>query len=233
MRQGARVDTKAAIFLSLFLQTGFGLNVLYSRAFMPGTSDNPALPSSAVSELVDRWSRGDEQALTALMPLIYEELKRLASRYMHQERNAFTLQSTALIHEAYLRLAGGVAPGMKTRAHFFALAARVMRRVLVDHARARQRVKRGGGATELPLDEAVTLSEDQATELLVMDDALRKLAEFDERKARVVELRYFSGLEVSEAALALGVSENTVIRDWRLARAWLQRELRTTARTSG
>ena len=188
---------------------------------------NPTAPApvGAVSQLIVQWSRGDEEALSKLMPLIYSELKRLASGYMRRERNAGTLQSTALIHEAYLRLAGGAFPDVRTKIHFFALAARVMRQVLVDHARTRRRAKRGGGAVELSLDEALHLSDVELEQVLELDEALHKLAERDERKARIVELRFFSGLEVREVAEVVGASENTVIRDWAFAKAWLQRAL--------
>jgi RNA polymerase sigma factor (TIGR02999 family) len=192
---------------------------------MPELRD-PVVPATgSASELVERWSRGDKDALAKLIPLVYFELKRLASGYMRREQNAGTLQTTALIHEAYIRLVGGAAPALNTRTHFFAYAARVMRNVLVDHARMRRRLKRGGGAMEIPLDEASGLSLGQSVDLLALDQALERLAEFDERKARVVEMRYFAGLEVVEVAMVLGVSENTIIRDWALARAWLQRTL--------
>jgi RNA polymerase sigma-70 factor (ECF subfamily) len=193
---------------------------------MPGASNHAAHSSGAVSELVEQWSAGDQDALAKVIPLVYAELKRLASAYMRRERNAATLQSTALINEAYLRLVGGgPAAAVRTRTHFFAIAARVMRQVLVDHARTRQRQKRGGGAIEVSLDEAMISPVLQSADLLALDQALGRLAEFDERKARVVEMRYFGGLEVSEVASILGVAENTVIRDWAMARAWLQRSL--------
>jgi RNA polymerase sigma factor (TIGR02999 family) len=166
------------------------------------------------------------------MAAVYRELKKLASRQLRREFRAGTLETTGLVHEAYLRLAQGTAPDYENRAHFFGIAARVMRQVLVDHARARTSDKRGGGAAALELDEALIGTEEQCQRVLELNEALERLAAIDERKARVVELRWFAGLEVGEAARALGVSENTVIRDWSFARAWLEQALRPRAAES-
>lgn len=177
-----------------------------------------------VTELLIAWSDGDETAHEKLAPLVYGELHRLAHRYMSRERSDHTLQTTALIGEAYLRLVDQRAP-WKNRAHFFGIAAEAMRRILVDHARSHAYAKRGGGAEKVELTEAVVMARDRSAELVALDDALRRLADFDQRKSRVVELRFFGGLNVDEAAEVLGVSANTVKRDWSSARAWLYREI--------
>ena len=178
-----------------------------------------------VSRLLAEWRNGDQEALDRLMPLVYEELRRIARRYMRGERADHTLQSSALVNEAYLRLADHKNIDWQNRAHFFGVAAQAMRRVLVDHARSRKGLKRGGDALKVALDDAVDVAEKQAVELVALDDALRALAAFDERKSRVVELRYFGGLTAEEAAEVLGVSLATVEREWRTARAWLLLEL--------
>ena len=171
------------------------------------------------------WSRGDESALEKLTPLVYAELRRRARRLVIRERAGHSLQPTALIHEAYLRLVGSAPVDWRDRRHFYALAARLMRQILVDHARSRGRQKRGGAAMLVPFDEtAIAFSE--RPDLVRLDDALQALAETDMRKSRVVELRFFGGLSVEEAANVLEVSPQTVLRDWRLAKAWLQREMR-------
>ncbi|MCA1816766.1 MAG: sigma-70 family RNA polymerase sigma factor [Acidobacteria bacterium] len=173
-----------------------------------------------VTALLAAWSDGDESAYDRLVPLVYEELHRLAHRYMRRERDDHTLQTTALVGEAYLRLVGQRVE-WQSREHFFATSARLMRRILVDHARARGYRKRGGGARRVPLEDVLEMSDERAAELVALDEALDALARMDERKARVVELRFFGGLEVEETARLLGVSPNTVKRDWRAARAWL------------
>lgn len=178
-----------------------------------------------VSQFLADWRNGDQEALNQLIPLVYNELRRMARRYMRGEREDHTLQSSALVNEAYLRLADHQNIDWQDRVHFFAVAAVAMRRVLVDHARARNGLKRGGGALKVALDDAVDVAGEQAAHLIALDDALRALATFDERKARVVELRYFGGLTAEEAAEVLGVSLATVERDWSTARAWLLREL--------
>ncbi len=177
-----------------------------------------------VTELLVAWREGDERALDQLMPLVYEELRRLASGYMKSERPDHTLRTTALVHEAYLRLVDTDVP-WQDRIHFFAIAATVMRRILVDHARGKRRAKRGGGATPITLDEALLVTDDPAADVLALDEALTRLEAIDERKARAVELHYFSGLTYDELAGALGVSAATVDRDLRFARAWLRREM--------
>jgi len=171
------------------------------------------------------WSHGDESAAAKLFPLVYEELRRLASVYMRRERQDHTLQTTALVHEAYLRLVSHENLNLQTRAHFFAVAARVMRNFLVDYARGRSRAKRGEGLQELPLAEVAVMSDERADELIAIDLALDSLAAVDPRKSRVFELRYFGGMSVDEAAEAIKVSPATVARDWKIARAWMRREL--------
>ena len=176
------------------------------------------------AQLLLEWSKGDRTALDRLMPLVYGELRQLARRYMAAEKPGHTLQTTALIHEAYLRLIDQrEAP--QNRAHFFAIAAQAMRRVLLDHARARGAAKRGGGAPKVSLEEAVLPSEEQAEELVALDQALRALEAVDPRKSQVVELRYFGGLSVEEAAEVLEVAPITVMRDWKLAKTWILRRL--------
>jgi len=179
-----------------------------------------------VSQLLLAWSEGDKAAMDQLMPLVYGELRRLAKHHMRRERAGHTLQTTALIHEAYLRLFDASQVRLENRRHFFAVASRLMRQALIDLARERGSLKRGGGAEHVSLDEALMVSEQRDDELLSLDEALRALAEFDERKSQVVELRFFGGLSVEETAEALEVSVETVHRDWRLARSWLLRWLR-------
>ena len=174
-----------------------------------------------VTGLLLAWSDGDREAYDKLVPLVYEELHRLAHRHMRRERPGHTLQTTALVDEAYMRLVEQKGVRWQNRAHFFAISAGLMRRILVDHARAQARAKRGGGARALPLEEAAPVSRERSTDLVALDEALRKLAEIDPRKARVVELRFFGGLGVKETAAVLGVHANTVVSDWSMARAWL------------
>ncbi len=181
--------------------------------------------SHDITERLLRWSDGDQQALAELMPLVYDELRRIAGRCLDQERADHTLQPTALAHEAYLRLVDLRQMRWKDRAHFFALAAELMRRILVDHARARNAERRGGGARKVALDEVVDLAAEREVDLIALDDALNSLAGFDARKSRLVELRFFGGLSLDETAEVLGVSQATVVRDWALAKAWLRREI--------
>ena len=171
------------------------------------------------------WGRGDETALDQLIPLVHDELRQLARRHMAGERPGHTLQATALVNEAYLRLIEVNQVRWQNRAHFFAMASRVMRRILVDAARARGYQKRGGGAETVSLDEALLVSGEPRQDLIALDEALDALAAFDLRKSQVVEMRFFGGLSVEETAEALHVSADTVMRDWRLAKAWLVREL--------
>ena len=173
-----------------------------------------------------RWGQGDREALERLIPLVHAELRRIAQHCMGGERAGNSLQATALINEAYVRLVNGKAVAWHDRAHFLAVSARVMRRILIDHVRARQSQKRGGNAPMVTFDEALVVTTDPREDLLALDDALEALAKFDERKSKVVELRFFGGLTVEETASALDVSPDTVMRDWRLAKAWLQREMR-------
>jgi RNA polymerase sigma factor (TIGR02999 family) len=175
-----------------------------------------------LTELLARWRAGDERVLQALIPPIHDELRRIAARQMRREANRSLLETSALVNEAYIRLAGNP-PDSRDRAHFFAIAARVMRQVLIDAARARQRSKRAG--VRVSLSGIPAAAPDKAAEVLELNDLLEKLARFDARKAQVVEMRFFAGMEVEEVAEALGVSPNTVIRDWSIARAWLVKEL--------
>jgi len=182
--------------------------------------------SQEITQLLLAWSDGDQAALEKLTPLVYAELRRLAKGYMFGERPGHTLQTTALINEAYMRLIDWKNVRWQGRAHFFGVAAQVMRRILVDFARARHYAKRGGAAQQVSLDEAVTIHEDRSAELIALDEALKSLAEIDPRKSQIVELRFFGGLNAKETAEALKVSQRTVEREWNSARAWLYRELR-------
>lgn len=186
---------------------------------------DPASPQD-VTQLLHAWCRGEPEALERLLPLVYRDLHLRARRCMAGERVEHSLQTTALIHEAYLELVGPSPVDWQSRGHFFAVAARVMRRILVDHARARRSQKRGGEARPVVLDEQLLVSPAPARDLVTLDDALTALASFDERKARVVELRFFGGLSVDETADLLAVSPQTVLRDWKLAKAWLLREMK-------
>jgi len=188
----------------------------------------PPQPAS-VTNLLVQWGRGEQECLNQLLPLVHHELHRIAGRYMRMESPGHTLQATAVVNEAYLRLVDMTQVSWQNRAHFFAIAARLMRRILVDHARGTRRTKRGGGNCHLPLDEALVFSPDKSAELVALDEALMRLSNFDARKANVVELRYFGGMSVEEAAQALHISANTVIRDWRLAKVWLMHELKQVA----
>jgi RNA polymerase sigma factor (TIGR02999 family) len=182
-------------------------------------------PAGEITRLLLRWNGGDGESLNDLIPLVEFELRRIARRYMSRERPGHTLQTTALVNEAYLKLVDQTRATWRNRAQFFGVASAIMRRILVDHARAVQSGKRGSGASHLPLDELI-LTPAKSAALVRLDDALQDLAQIDIRKARVVELRYFGGLSVEEAAEVLEVHPNTVVRDWGLAKAWLARELR-------
>ena len=185
----------------------------------------PGGPSVDVTRLLRAWGQGDPAALDQLTPVIYAELRRRAHSYMKNERRHHTLQTTALANEAWMRLVDVAVVDWKDRAHFFAIAANMMRRILVDAARARARGKRGGSAQRVDLDEIPDISTRRDPELIAIDDALKALAELDPRKAQVIELRFFGGLSVEETAEVLKVHEQTVLRDWRLARVWLMREI--------
>ena len=178
-----------------------------------------------VTRLLQAWGSGDQEALQQLIPLVYNELHRLAHHYMAAEQSAQTLQTTALVHEAYLRLVDVKNVDWQNRAHFYGICARLMRRILVDFARSRNYQKRGGHFPHIELEEAATVSLALGSELLAVDEALKELASVDARKSAVVELRFFGGLTVEETAAALDVSVETVMRDWKLAKAWLLREL--------
>ncbi|HEX8735675.1 MAG TPA: sigma-70 family RNA polymerase sigma factor [Pyrinomonadaceae bacterium] len=189
--------------------------------------EKPVGDSLQITQLLKKWSEGNQEVLDKLMPLVYDELRRQASRYLRRERANHTLQTTALIHEAYLKLIDQNQVEWQNRTHFFAIAAQAMRRILVDYARERNRDKRGGAAENLPLEEAafVVAAQEKTVDLVALDEALTRLAKFDERQARVVELRYFSGLSIDETAEILGVSNVTVRRDWNMAKAWLHQQI--------
>jgi RNA polymerase sigma-70 factor (ECF subfamily) len=178
-----------------------------------------------ITVLLASWRKGDRAALDRLAPLIRGELRRIAQRHLGRERKNHSMQPSSLVQEAFLRLLPDHDADWRNRAHFFAVASQVMRHVLVDYARQRRRVKRGGAAVHIPLEAAVVLSPDQVEQIVAVDLALERLAKVDERKSRVLEMRFFGGLSVEETAEALGVAPNTVIRDWNFARAWLRREL--------
>ncbi len=171
------------------------------------------------------WRDGDREALDALLPLVYEELRRLAHHHLRNERPGHTLQSAALVHEAYFRLVGQDLPELESRAHFFAVAAQLMRQILVDYARRRRASKRGGGVYMLTLDDAVALPQRKNVDVVALDDALNTMAEVDPRQSRVVELRFFAGLSLEETSKVMGIATATVQRDWTAARAWLHREI--------
>jgi RNA polymerase sigma factor (TIGR02999 family) len=183
-------------------------------------------PSPDVTNLLVAWGKGDQEAFNVLMPQVHKELHRLAAHYMASERPGHDLQATALINEAYLRLVDWKNIQWADRAHFFGMAANMMRRVLVDHARGRDRAKRGGGAIQVSFAEAANVAEPQAADVLALDDVLKELEEIDPRKCRIIEMRFFGGLSLEETAEALKVSVATVRRDWSFARAWLFRELK-------
>jgi RNA polymerase sigma-70 factor, ECF subfamily len=182
-------------------------------------------PPGDITQLLSKVRNGDREAQRELVPLVYRELHRLAASYMRRERPDHTLQATALVHEAYLRLTGVAEIDWQSRAHFFAIAAQTMRRILVDHARSASAQKRPGKWTKLTLESALLYSEDQSEELLALDSALEKLQEWDERQSKIVELRFFGGLSLEEVAEVLSISSRTVQRDWTMARAWLHAEL--------
>jgi RNA polymerase sigma factor (TIGR02999 family) len=187
--------------------------------------DEPSVPSHRVTQLLMDWSHGDDSALTELTPLVYEELRRLAHHFMEGQRPGHTLQTTVLVNEAYLRLADQTNPNWQNRAHFFAVAARAMRQILVNYAKSSRAQKRGGGAVRIELDESAILSPEQSKEIVDLHEALDRLGTLDSRKARVVELKYFGGLNYDEMAEVLKISPVTVRRDWRFAKAWLYTQL--------
>jgi len=184
----------------------------------------PQAPEN-VTQLLIGWSKGDKEALDKLVPLVYDELRRQAARYLQHERIGHTLQTTALIHEAYLRLIDQKNVHWQNRAHFFGIAAQMMRRILVDHARTKKRAKRGGSDVRVSLSDANLKTPGQDLDIVALDEALERLAEIDEQQSRIVELRFFSGLTVEETAEVLSISTATVKRDWSMAKAWLHREI--------
>jgi RNA polymerase sigma-70 factor (ECF subfamily) len=187
--------------------------------------EEPSVSPHRVTQLLQQWSHGDDAALAELTPLVYEELRRLAHHYMEGERPGHTLQTTALVNEAYLRLADQTSPNWQSRAHFFAVAARAMRGILVNYAKSNRAQKRGGGAARIELDEAAILSPEQSKEIVDLHEALERLATLNSRKARVVELKYFGGLNHDEIAEVMKISTVTVRRDWMFAKTWLYDEL--------
>lgn len=189
--------------------------------------------SKDVTELLVDWSNGDQEAMNELVPLVYDELHRLASRYLRHERPDHTLQTTALVHEAYLRLVSEKNGNWQNRVQFFAVASQLMRHILVDYARGHNAVKRGGDCVKVSFDEAMIVSEEKSAELMALDDALINLAAIDPEQSRVVELRVFGGLTVEETAEALGVSPRTVKREWSMAKAWLHRQIRKECLADG
>jgi RNA polymerase sigma factor (TIGR02999 family) len=178
-----------------------------------------------VTQLLSKWRNGDRAAFDSLFSLVYDELRAIASSYMSHERTNHTLQTTALVNEAYIKLVRQPDALWENRVYFFAIAAKIMRQILIDHARTRSYAKRGGGAVKLSLDETATLSDQRADELVALDEALQKLEEIDPRKSQVVELRFFGGLTIPETAEFLNVSRNTITRDWEMARAWLYQQI--------
>jgi len=182
--------------------------------------------SRQITQMLMEWGEGNQDALDRLMPLVYDELRRQASSFIRKERSGHTLQTTALIHEAYIKLIDQTQVKWQNRSHFFAIASQAMRRILVDHARSRHREKRGGAAENLPIGNAFHLaSAGKSVDLIALDEALKRLGEFDQRQVQVVELKYFSGMSIDETAEILGVSNATVRNDWNLAKAWLKREI--------
>ena len=191
--------------------------------------DEPSVSPHRVTQLLQQWSHGDDSALAELTPLVYEELRRLAHHYMEGQRPDHTLQTTALVNEAYLRLADQTNPNWQSRAHFFAVSARAMCQILVSYARSNRAQKRGGGGARIELDEAAILSPEQSREIVDLHEALERLGTLDSRKARVVELKYFGGLNHDEIAEVMKTSIVTVRRDWAFAKAWLYKELHNAA----
>jgi RNA polymerase sigma-70 factor, ECF subfamily len=211
---------------------GLGAGVRKNPGMKKSDSRDERAPGQT-TRLLSQWRAGDPAAFDRLLPIVYEELRRLASGYMRAERPDHLLQTTALVHEAYLRLVDQSDPGCQTRTHFFAVAAQIMRHVLVDYARARCRQKRGAGAASVPLEDVAVLSPERADEVVAVDAALESLMAFDRRKGRIFELRHFGGLSVEEAAEVLQVSPATVARDWRMAKAWLRRAIATESPRAG
>lgn len=194
------------------------MKLLYPHQQVPKDAEN-------ITDLLVSYGRGDKESLDKLMPVVYDELRRQAARYLRREQPGHTLQTTALIHEAYVRLVDQRNVQWQNRAHFFGIAAQMMRRILVDHARTKKRAKRGGSDIKVSLDDATVAVKGQNLDVVAIDEALSRLAKIDEQQSRVVELRFFSGLTVEETAEVMGISPATVKRDWSMAKAWLHREL--------
>jgi RNA polymerase sigma factor (TIGR02999 family) len=203
------------------------LFISYALANMPPHMPEP-IPAD-VTQLLEQWSGGDREALDEIIPLVYDELRRMARGHMAQERAGHTIQATALVNEVYLKMKNERGSNWTNRAQFFAIAAQMMRRILVDHARQHSSAKRGGGAQQVTLEDAMLVSKDNASEMLAIDEALGKLEQLDQRKSQVAVMRFFAGLTVEETAEALAISIETVARDWRFARAWLRNELGAAA----
>ena len=198
----------------------------------PRPNDDANQTVHQITERLIAWSSGDVAALDDVIRAVYQELRQMADRYLRKERSEHTLQPTALVHEAYLRLIDQTQVSWQNRAHFFGVAAQMMRRILIDHAKTKHREKRGGAKPLLPLDEALDLSQGRDSDLVALDNALKILANIDERKSRVVELRFFGGLSVEETADVLQISPQTVLRDWKLAKAWLYQEINSETHDS-
>lgn len=190
------------------------------------SSDMKALTADNLTGLLVEWGEGDKAALNRLMPLVYDELRRIAHRYVQRERDGHTLQTSALVNEAYIRLAGQQNVDWQNRAHFFGVTAQVMRHILIDHARRRRYTKHGGDVRQVPIEDATEMSVQRASELIALDEALQELSKIDQRKCLVVELRYFGGLSLEETAEVLRISSMTVRREWRAAKAWLYRTIK-------
>ena len=203
----------------LYLRVNFGWYAFFS----PDTVVN--LPQTQVTQLLNKWQEGHQEALEALMPLVYSELKRLAGSYLRRERIDHTLQSAALVNEAYLRLVDQTQTRWQNKAHFYGIAAQMMRRILADHARGHNAVKRGAGMPELELNEAMAQAQSRSVDVMDLEEALQRLEKLDPQQGRIVELRFFSGLSIEDTANVLGISPATVKRDWAAARAWLFREV--------
>jgi RNA polymerase sigma factor (TIGR02999 family) len=219
-------DSCETITLLPLDMTGHGKDPDISPQSRAQQSKSTAKSTGQVTQLLERWSQGDKDALNSLLPVVYQDLRRTARYYLRHENNARTLQSTALVHEAYLRLRSHKDPKWEDRDHFFAVAAKVIRRILVDHARRKSARKRGSKVQPQQLETVVTIPVARELDLLPLEEALHELSNFDARKARVVEMRFFGGLTAKEIAVALGTTEFTVRRDWNIARAWLYRRLK-------
>jgi len=210
-------------YIDIGAEAGYLLSPHRGLCVRPGASVQP--PDYPVTELLSRWSQGDAAARDELVPLVYDELRRIARRCLAGQRSDHTLQPTALVHEAYLRLVLRNSPNWQDRVHFFALAAQMMRQILVDHARRHTAAKRGGGAITLVLDETVALRERASLDLLALDSAMKRLAALDARQCQIVELRFFGGLSIEETAEVVDISPATTKREWATARVWLHRAM--------